>query len=428
MASNWTQSSRRRFLIGCSAAVAAMAGSRITNLSFAGDGKDAAATTGAAGEILVVVFLRGGMDGLNLVAPVDDPHYIAARGAGLRLAADGDGAALPLAGGPVGLDFRLHPAAKPLKELYDGKQLAIVHACGLRNGTRSHFEAMDLMERGVIDVKQQSMSTGWLTRHLLGRAGSASGPLPAVGAASALPNSLLGYPPGVAVPDAGAVAFYGDEEQLKALASLYAGDSAIDRAGRRTLKAVHLISKRLHKENGEAIAYAPEHAATYPGGELSDALQTVARLIKLDVGLRAAAVDYGGWDTHQGQSDHFPGLVEQLAKSLANFYLDLTRYQSRLSVIVMSEFGRRLKSNESEGTDHGHGNLMLALGGAVNGGRIYGQWPGLATEQLDDRADLAVTTDHRAVLAELLQRRGGETRVDEIFPGLGAFEALGVFR
>ena len=125
----------------------------------------------------------------------------------------------------------------------------------------------------------------------------------------------------------------------------------------------------------------------------------------MEVGLRAAAIDFGGWDTHQNQPNYFPTLVEQLSTALAAFYNDMSRFHNRLTVVAMSEFGRRLKSNRSSGTDHGHGNVLLALGSGVNGGRIFGTWPGLATEQLDSRADLAVTTDYRTVLCELLARR-----------------------
>jgi uncharacterized protein (DUF1501 family) len=413
--------SRRRFLIGCSSAVAAMAGSRLTTLSFAKDSAHAGSR-----DLLVVIFLRGGMDGLNFVAPVNDRDYIAARAASLRLGDTGENAGLPLADGPAGLDFRIHPSAKGLKELYDSKHLAVVHACGLSNGTRSHFEAQDLMERGVVDLKQLNISTGWLTRHLDLTHGD--GLLPAIGTSDSTPAALLGCGPAAAIPDINAFSFYGDEHQLRCLRKLYAGESPTQRSGAATLQAIDVVAKHLKRDqNGTAIPYQPENNTKYPENDLSTSLQTVARLAKMDMGLQCAAVDFGGWDTHQGQANYFPTLIEQLSGAIAGFYNDMGRYQNRLSVVVMSEFGRRVKSNESEGTDHGHGNVMLLLGGAVKGGKIYGKWPGLATEQLDDRADLAVTTDYRSVLAEVITGHSGNAPIDSLFPAFTAGPRLGVF-
>ena len=179
-----------------------------------------------------------------------------------------------------------------------------------------------------------------------------------------------------------------------------------------------------------SLIYQPEKNVEYPANnDLSASLQTVARLAKMEIGMQCAAVDFGGWDTHQNQSGYFPALIEQLSGAMASFYNDMSQFHHRLSVVVMSEFGRRVKSNESDGTDHGHGNLMLVLGGnAVNGGKIHGRWPGLATEQLDDRADLAVTTDHRIVLSELLIKRLANPKIDAVFPGLKASQSLEVFK
>ena len=419
--------SRRRFLAaGCSAAVAAMAGSRITGISFAAGGAGGVAS---AGDILVVVFLRGGMDGLALVAPVNDADYVAARGPGLRVAEQGEEAGLPLANAPGEgkLDFRIHPKAAPLKELYDSGRLALIHACGLTNGTRSHFDASALMERGIADAERQARTAGWLARHLA--VSNPGGLLPAVAAASAVPDSLAGSSLGVAVPSFDDFNLYGGDAQIAALERLYAGDGPLLRAGREALRAVRTVNGKLPRnDDGNPAEYQPEGGAQYPDGDLGGTLRTVARLIKCDVGLRVATVDYGGWDTHEDQVNQFPGLVEQLSTALAGFYNDLTRYQDRLNVIVMSEFGRRLMASQSDGTDHGHGNVMMALGQNVNGGRIFGRWPGLATEQLDDHADLAVTTDYRTVLGELLVRRLGNPKLSAVLPGLKAYDPLGVFK
>jgi len=430
-------------MIGCSSAVAAMAGSRLVGLSFA-DGTPSTAPSltnaGRASDLIVYVFLRGGMDGLNLVAPVDDPDYIAARGVDVRLAEKGDNAGLPLANAPSGgegRDFRLHPKAAALKELYDGGHLALVHACGLTSGTRSHFEAMDLIERGVADMKDQGLSTGWLARHMIAAAQNGSRDLvPAIGTSDSPPVSLLGFAQAAAVNDINDFSFYGDDRQRAALNQLYRASGndgtglSVRSAGAKALRTIATINSKLAcDDKGELIPYHPEKSATYPeNNDLKGPLQTVARLAKMDVGLRAAAVDFGGWDTHQGQQNYFPTLVEQLSNALAAFYNDMSRFHDRLTVVAMSEFGRRLKSNRSDGTDHGHGNVLLALGANVNGGRIFGTWPGLATEQLDSRADLAVTTDYRTVLCELLARRAGNADPAAMFPGFKGYQPLGVFK
>ena len=401
-----------------------MAGSRLTSLCFA----DAAAQAVPHFGIVVVLFLRGGMDGLNLIAPVNDPHYIAARLPALRVLPDGDNPGLQLANAPAGFDFRLHPNAKPLKDIYDAGQLAVIHAAGLTSGTRSHFEAMDLMERGVPDGQEQNIASGWLARHL--ELAHDSGLMPAVTTCDSPPASLLGASSAVAIPDLSGFAFGGDDAQLAVVQSLYEGAGPIHRAGNGALAALKAGKEKLPRnDQGEIPPYQPTDGVGYPGqGDLTKPLQTLAQLIKMDVGLTAAAVDFGGWDTHQKQADQFGGLVDQLSNALVAFYNDLNGFHERMTVIVMSEFGRRLKSNESGGTDHGHGNVMLALGGSVNGGKMYGKWPGLAAEQLDAGADLAITTDYRTVVSELLVRRFGDAKLSEVFPGFKPYQPLGVFK
>jgi uncharacterized protein (DUF1501 family) len=197
----------------------------------------------------------------------------------------------------------------------------------------------------------------------------------------------------------------------------------------RALRVVDAIGSRLPRNGkGDVEAYEAQHGATYPDDDLSKRLQSVARLMKMDVGLRVASVDYGGWDTHQDQTYHFPNRLNVLARALHAFYTDLSDHHQRLTVLVISEFGRRLKANKSAGTDHGHGGVMMAMGGNVHGGKVHGVWPGLASEQLDSRVDLAVTTDYRRVLAEALRVRMGQGSVDEIFPGFANEQAVGVFR
>jgi uncharacterized protein (DUF1501 family) len=209
---------------------------------------------------------------------------------------------------------------------------------------------------------------------------------------------------------------------------MYKGSSLLHQAGARTLDALNIISPLTEKE------YQPSNGATYNDDELGRQLKTIAQMIKLDAGLRVATVDFGGWDTHEYETDGNGGyigdLLNQLSAGLASFYLDLdSGYADRLSVVVISEFGRRLVQNESYGTDHGHGSVMLVLGGNVNGGQVFGVWPGLHNDQLYDHADLAITTDYRQVLSELLSKRLGNSNIENIFPGFsGNYNPLGIYR
>lgn len=398
---------RREFISGCSAAIAALSGSRLLHLSWN--------TDSTAEPILVVVFLRGGMDGLHLLGPVDDADYVAARPAALRVGESGEFAGLPIGNGYAGRDFRLHKAAAPIKELYDAKRLAFVHAAGLVHGTRSHFEAMDYVERGVVGGTGRTSATGWMTR--LAETVPGIGSMGLVSASDRAPDSMLGAANAMAMANPEAFSVPVGPQVANYLRSVYKGSSEVHRAGTRTLDAIEAIHKELKTPEGAWKPYVPERGAAYPDGELGQSLRTVARLIRADLGLRLAAVDYGGWDTHEGQTYTFAPRVEHLSRSLAAFANDLHAYEDRLCVVVMSEFGRRVRANQSQGTDHGHGNAMMVMGGVVAGGRILGEWPGLATEQLDQRADLAITTDYRAVLSEVASAHLGVKDVSKVFPG-----------
>ncbi len=411
---------RRKFLIGCSAGIATLAGARLSNLCFASESEKA-----ASGDALVLIFLRGGCDGLSLVAPVDDKFYIAARALDLRITDSGESKGLELPKASSEFDFRLPSNASALKELYQQGSLAIIHACGLLDGTRSHFDAMDLMERGVSDHTQKNLPTGWLTRHLMSLSDFKQ--LPAAAVSSSLPVSLLGSPYAYSLTDLGGFSLYGGEAQAAALAKFYRGESTLCQAARQTLRALNVISSEVKRDDsGNLIPYKPATGSTYPDGELGNNLKTVAQLLKLDLGLKVATIDYGGWDTHEYQSSIMPSHIKELSDGLGAFWNDVSIYHKRLTVVVMSEFGRRLKSNESGGTDHGHGNLMLTLGGNIQGGKVYGKWPGLANEVLDSGADLAVTTDYRTVLSEILLHRLGNSKIEKVFPGFELKNPLGL--
>ncbi len=413
--------SRREFLVGCSAAIAGMAGGRVGNLVFAEQGAPGLAA--GNDEILVMVFLRGGCDGLSLVAPYDDPIYRQERGG---LAVDlGTVRAINPQNSSFQSSVGLHANAAPLQELYTQGHLAIIHACGLDDDTRSHFDAMDYIERGVPGNK--NMSSGWLTRHL--QCILPDGELPSMAASSAVPASLLSNGDTIAINSPKSYSLsshwrYNNQDNstmFSTLEKFYTGTDLVQGAGKRTIEAIKLLSS--------TPDYNP--TTTYPSGSFGDSLKMVAQTIKRDLGLRAATVDLGGWDHHESEGVNdswgpFPNLTATLSQGLHAFYNDLanTPYQAKLTIAVMSEFGRRLGANASGGTDHGHGGVMLVLGGSINGGKVYGTWPGL--EDLDQDQDLRITTDFRTVLSEIIVRRFGNNRVGAVFPGLQTYNPLGV--
>jgi uncharacterized protein (DUF1501 family) len=404
---------RRHFLnIGCTAALSSMS-----------NGLSAFTTTPSvfapkSNDIFVLIFLRGGCDALQFVAPVSDKNYIDARSTDLRINESGKDKGLPLSNALNNLDFCLNPKANAFKELYDAKKLAIIHSVGLTNGTRSHFEAMDLIERGLLNEKNTTNTEGWLTRLL--QQLSPDGAMPAISTGGHLPLSFLNSKNAISLQKAKDFQLHNDPRMLGLLKQLYQGEGLLNQTALKTIETIRFLDKKLPRQNNEIIDYKPANNANYPKGDygedLSNNLQALAQMIKMDVGVQVATVDFGGWDTHENQTYHFPRLVEALTKSVGAFYNDLSNYHNRLNILVMSEFGRRLKSNKSNGTDHGFGGTMFAIGDNVKGGKMYGKWNGLVTEQLDNRVDLAVTTDYRTVLSEFVVKRLKVNKVETVFP------------
>jgi uncharacterized protein (DUF1501 family) len=354
------------------------------------------------GPILIVLFLRGGMDSLGIAAPVDDRDYVADRPAEMRLLADGDKPAIRLEGAPAGLDFRLHPEMAAIHELYRDKRLALVHACGLANGTRSHFEAQELIDRGIARADDSgNLRGGWMSRWLasIGQAGT-----PAFAAIAGVPGQLAGHGDTICAADLRyGMNLPGGKQAESVLKHLYArGGGPIDIAVRRTLQGIALIDTPLRQPDGKIIPYQPANGATYDDTGVGHGLAAIARVIRMELGIRAFALDMDGWDTHENQPPRLASLAGQLSRALGAFHADLHDRLDRLVLVVMSEFGRRVRSNRSNGTDHGHAGLAMVSAPRIAGGHIHGAWPGLSTQVLDNGVDLAMTTDIRSVLAELM--------------------------
>ncbi|MCX7645904.1 MAG: DUF1501 domain-containing protein [Rhodobacteraceae bacterium] len=371
---------------------------------------------------LVVIFLRGGADGLNLIAPTADPDYIAARPEALRVLRTGDAPGIVLSHQAADADFRFHPEARPLADLFEAGELAVIHAAGLTDGTRSHFDAEERMERATPGT---TASGGWIGRWLA--EAQPEGALPALAVGDTLPGSLRGWSRVAVAGRLNDLVLAEGNDFAPLLASrLRAGFGRHPLLGppvERLTALSDMLRARIGTPEG-LRDYVP--AVPYPdNATLAPALGKVAQAIKLDLGLRVATVDFGGWDTHDEQAGDFARLTGQLAQSLMAFWRDLGERRSDVTVVVMSEFGRRLRANRNNGTDHGHGNAMLVLGGAVRGGRMLGTWPGLANEALDDGADLAITTDYRHVLAEVMQRHM-KAEAARLFPGF-APAPVGIF-
>jgi len=366
------------------------------------------------GKVLVAIFQRGAVDGLSMVPPHADPAYHAARPSiALARPQRGEGAAA------LDLDgrFALHPALAPLAPLWSARTLAVVHACGSPESTRSHFDAQDYMESGTPGVK--STAEGWLGRAAVALPAERATPFRAVALGPRLPRILWGPSAALAMTSLDRFDVRAGAEPAataRGFESLY-GDGVRDLlhgTGRETFEAVRML------KSAGATALTPAHGADYPRGRLGESLRQIAQLVRADVGLRIAFTDVGGWDTHVGQGaeeGQLANRLRELGAALAAFAQDLGDRMSDVVVLTMSEFGRTVAENGNRGTDHGHATAMFVLGGGVRGGRVYGRWPGLAPEQRFEGRDLAVTTDFRALFHEVTVRHLGLPAAAPLFPG-----------
>ncbi|MGO9970391.1 MAG: DUF1501 domain-containing protein [Bryobacteraceae bacterium] len=364
------------------------------------------------GKILVAIFQRGAADGLNVVVPHGEKAYYEMRPtiAVPRPSAGNRDAAVDLDG-----FFGLHPSLALLKPLFDRQHLAIVDAVGSPDPTRSHFDAQDYMESGTPGLK--ATASGWMNRALPGAEGEVS-PVRAVAIGATLPRAMRGDEPAISLQNLANFQVH-NAEAARQFEQMYesAADPVMQATGRETFEAVAML-QAVRKQ-----PYSPAGGADYPRSSFGDSLKQIAQLIKAEVGMEMAFADIGGWDHHVNETGprasqgQLANLLGQYGQALWAFWTDMGDRMADVALVTMSEFGRTAHENGNRGTDHGHANCMFAMGGAVKGGKVYGKWPGLEKDQLYEGRDLALTTDFRDVLGEMVVRHLGTPSVAEVFPG-----------
>ncbi len=365
-----------------------------------------AADANRSTDTLIVIFQRGGMDGLQAVVPFADDDYYRLRPT-IAIARPGSGN-----NAAVKLDerFALNPAAAALKPLYDAGRLAIVHAVGLRTTNRSHFDCQDFYERGTLD--QSAASDGWINRYLQVKPVAAT--FGAVGIGRATQPSLRGPAPVIGMSNIAGfrlnVSGARGEETEGLFTSMYDGRTLLSSVARASIGALDELAA------ANPSARPVESGANYPNTTFGNQMKEVAQLIKSDLGLKVACVDIGGWDHHENINNVLPPLLTQLSETLVAFDQDLGPRMANITVVTMTEFGRRAYQNASAGTDHGSATVMFVLGGGVVGKQVVADWPGLADRNLFN-GDLAVTIDYREVLSEVIEKRLGGGDLARIFPG-----------
>jgi uncharacterized protein (DUF1501 family) len=373
-----------------------------------------AATTEAAaqGKKLVVIFQRGAADGLNIVVPWRENNYYAMRptiAIPQKQVLDLDGF------------FGLHPAMASFVPLFQQGHLAIVHATGSPDGTRSHFDAQDFMESGTPGIK--STQDGWLNRALqaedLKRCQNHTA-FRAVALGTDVPRTLGGKIPALAISNVQDFAVGGRGAKPAPVATAFeamydeSSDSLLHSAGDSTFEAIKMLRAT------DPAHYQPSPDANYPNNGFANNMKQIAQLLKANLGLEAAFTDIGGWDTHQNQGSvdgQLANRLREFSDGIAAFWRDMGPDTENITLVTMSEFGRTAHQNGTGGTDHGHANVMFVLGGQVKGGKVYGKWPGISDHQLNEGRDLAITTDYRQVLGEVVAKSIGANNLEVTFPG-----------
>ena len=374
---------------------------------------NAATTTDTFGKkkILITIFQRGAVDGLNMIVPHgESEYYNLRRTIAVQKPNQADGA--------LNLDgfFGLHPSLKPLEKFWQSKQMAIVHSTGSPDNTRSHFDAQDYMESGTPGVK--ATRDGWLNRVLQTKTSEQDSPFRAVALNGQIPRTLVGRAPTIAMTNLSDFAINAGV-YTSAVQGGFEGvwqqnaQSGLGDTGKETFAAVNFLKK------ANPAQYKPENSAQYPNTQLGRSLLQIAQLIKAGVGLEVAFAETGGWDTHSNQGGgrgQLANLLRDFGQSIAALATDLGKKMDDVVILTMSEFGRTARENGTRGTDHGHANAMIVLGNTVKGGKVYGEWKGLGESELNEGRDLAVTTDFRDVFGEISYKHLGNKNLDKIFP------------
>jgi uncharacterized protein (DUF1501 family) len=371
-----------------------------------------AAAAGTRRKLLITIFQRGAVDGLNMIVPFGDAAYYQARPS-IAIARPGAAeSAIDLNG-----FFGLHPRMAPLKPLWDNRSLAIVHACGSPDATRSHFDAQDYMETATPGIK--STRDGWLNRYLQA-ARHVHDPLNAVAMTRQMPRALQGTAPALAMGSINEFGVVGGMETRQSFEAAYAAakDQVLKGTASEAFDAMRTLSA---KGSG---AYRPANGAQYPRSPFGQALQEIARLAKADVGLEIAFTESNQWDHHVnegGSTGQIANRLTDFASGIAALAQDLDDRLTDTMILTMSEFGRAVAENGNRGTDHGHGNAMMIIGGNVKGGEVFGKWPGLRPDERFEGRDLAITTDFRDVFGEVVMRHLGadDATAARVFPGYG---------
>jgi uncharacterized protein (DUF1501 family) len=358
---------------------------------------------------LVVIFQRGAADGLNIVVPHGEQHYYAMRPSiniPKKAVLDLDGF------------FGLHPSLDPFQPLWQQRHLAIIHATGSPDATRSHFDAQDFMETGTPGVK--ATDDGWLNRSLSSMGTTEHSPFRAIALGPSLPRILSGSEPAVAMNNINDFSVGGKNPKpsfaADAFEAMYdhSSDSMLHTTGEETFDAVKMLKA------ADPGKYQPARGANYPKGRFGDSLRQLAQLIKANLGVQVAFADIGGWDHHVNEGaveGQLGNVLSDFSQSLAALWTDLGDHADDTVIVTMSEFGRTARENGNRGTDHGHANVMFVLGGPVKGGKVYGRWPGLDQSQLYEGRDLALTTDFRQVIGEAVAKHVGNKNLSQVFPG-----------
>ena len=403
----------RRFFIKSGSIALASVGMSFSAPAFLQRALLANERNGGKRKTLVAIFQRGAVDGLNMIVPFGESNYYDLR----------PSIAIPKPNGSnpetaISLDgfFGLHPSMSSLKPLWDSKRLAIVHASGSPDNTRSHFDAQDYMESATPGVK--STSDGWLNRYLQSKKETEPSPFRATSMTQQMPRALQGRAPVIAMSNLSNFAIRAGKSSATVqggFEAIYSRDKneMLAETGRETFDAINYLKQ------ANPAQYKPENGAKYPAGPLGASLLQIAQLIKAGVGLEIAFTDIGGWDTHVNQGNargQLANRLQEFSSAIAAFYQDLGQRMDDVVVLTMSEFGRTVRENGNRGTDHGHANAMLVLGNSVRGGQVYGKWPGLKSDQLFEGRDLALTTDFRDVFGEVAARHLGTADLKSVFP------------